>query len=101
MFHHLNRDEKKQSLDEIRRVLRPGGSLHLLDFGGPHERSDHLIARLLHRRDRLRDNSVSTILALMQKASSVDPRDVTHQHTIFGRIFFYRGSRASSGNGAA
>jgi len=24
MFHHLERDEKEQSLHEIRRVLRPG-----------------------------------------------------------------------------
>ena len=101
MFHHLNRDEKKQSLQEIRRVLRPGGSLHLLDFGGAHEGSGGLIARLLHRSDRLRDNSVGTILTLMEEADFADPREVTHQHTILGGIFFYRGSRASSGNGAA
>jgi len=92
MFHHLNRDEKKQSLYEIRRVLKSGGSLHLLDFGGGHDRSDGLVARLLHRSERVRDNSGDTILTLMQEAGFVDPAEVANQHTIFGRIFYYHAS---------
>jgi ubiquinone/menaquinone biosynthesis C-methylase UbiE len=35
MFHHLKAEEKAATLREVRRVLRPGGSLHLLDFGPP------------------------------------------------------------------
>ena len=33
-FHHLTREVKLESLREARRVLRAGGSFHLLDFGG-------------------------------------------------------------------
>src|SRR5262245_24410876 len=47
MFHHLNHDEKKQSLHEIWRVLKPGGSLHLLDFGGGHNGSEGFVASFL------------------------------------------------------
>src|SRR5215469_15136371 len=32
MFHHLPHDAKLATLCEVRRVLKPGGSLHLLDF---------------------------------------------------------------------
>ena len=37
MFHHLAADEKTATLGEIRRVLKPGGSLHLLDFVHEHD----------------------------------------------------------------
>jgi ubiquinone/menaquinone biosynthesis C-methylase UbiE len=101
MFHHLNRDEKKQSLHEIWRVLTPGGSLHLLDFGGGHDGSDGLIARLLHRSERVRENSGDTILTLMQEAGFVDPTEVANQRTILGRIFYYHASPLGrSGTGA-
>src|SRR5688572_1932687 len=35
MLHHLEGDVKQTTLREVRRVLKPGGSFHILDFGGP------------------------------------------------------------------
>ena len=93
MFHHLKRDEKKQTLHEIRRVLRPGGSLHLLDLGGAHDRSDGFLAHLLHRSEHVRDNTGDTILTLMREAGFADPTELTHQRTIFGRIFYFHASQ--------
>ena len=34
-FHHLTRAQKVRSAEEIRRVLRPGGELHVADWGKP------------------------------------------------------------------
>lgn len=98
MFHHLQRDEKKRTLDEIRRVLRPGGSLHLLDFGAGHDPSAGLLARFLHRNEHLRDNATETVLDFLRAAGFAEVAELGDQHTIFGRVFFYRagGSRSVS-----
>ena len=93
MFHHLGRAEKSRTLHAVARVLRPGGSLHVLDFQGGHTPSDGFFARLLHRSEHLRDNSPDTILALMRDAGFVDPGEVAQRPSLFGRMSYYRASR--------
>jgi ubiquinone/menaquinone biosynthesis C-methylase UbiE len=101
MFHHLNLEEKKQTLQETRRVLVPGGSLHLLDFGGANTLPEGLIARLLHRTERLRDNVGDRIATLMREAGFADARELAHRITIFGRITHYRAATHPAQTGAA
>ena len=40
MFHHLTKEERLATLVEIRRVLKPRGSVHVLDFA-PHDGASH------------------------------------------------------------
>ncbi len=101
MFHHLEPDEKEKTLHEARRVLKPSGSLHLLDFGGAKVRSDGFIARLQHRTERLRDNFGERIPTLMREAGFADPTEVAHRVTIFGRVTYYRATVPRAESGAA
>jgi ubiquinone/menaquinone biosynthesis C-methylase UbiE len=77
MFHHLlNLNDKAKTLIEARRVLAPGGSLHLLDFGGATARSDGIFSRLLHHTEQLRDNVGDRIPTLMREAGFENPAEI-------------------------
>ncbi len=90
MFHHLTRNEKLATLREVRRVLKPSSSLHLLDFGKPRGWLGNLLARLLHRGQHLRDNIEGRIPSLMSDAGFEYPEEVGHRATLFGGISYYR-----------
>jgi len=90
MLHHLATDEKERTLREVRRVLAPGGSLHLLDFGGAQARPGGLLARLLHVAEHLRDNFGGRIPALMGEAGLEDAHQVGERGTLLGRIAWFQ-----------
>ena len=102
MFHHLDPESKEKTLREVRRVLKPGGSLHLLDFGGAKAQSDGLMARLQHRNELLRENFGDRIPWLMREAGLADPAEIAHQVTkLLGRITYYRATVPRAESGAA
>jgi ubiquinone/menaquinone biosynthesis C-methylase UbiE len=100
MFHHLGPEEKEKTLEEARRVLKPGGSLHLVDFGGATARSDGFLARVHHRSERLRYNFGDRIPMLMREAGFADPTEVAYRVTIAGRFTYYRASAPREGSDA-
>src|SRR5215469_721697 len=89
MFHHLPQDAKLATMREVRRVLRPGGALHLLDFEeeGPH--SHNPLARWLHASERMRGNNREQILNWMSEAGLVEARIVDADQPIFGKIAYF------------
>jgi ubiquinone/menaquinone biosynthesis C-methylase UbiE len=94
MFHHLDRSEKAKTLTEVRRVLKPGGSLHLLDFGGGEARGgDRLLARVFHAPDGMRDNFEGRVAALMAEAGFTQPTETAASRaTLIGRVAYYSAS---------
>jgi ubiquinone/menaquinone biosynthesis C-methylase UbiE len=92
MLHHLQAGEKEKTLREVRRVLKPGGSLHLLDFGGPESGQNGFLARLFHSSHSLKDNSESRILALVSQAGLANPKVVRRRTILFGKIAYYQAS---------
>jgi ubiquinone/menaquinone biosynthesis C-methylase UbiE len=87
MFHHVPRDEKPRVLAEIRRVLKPGGRLELVDFagGGP----PNLLARLIHG-SSLAAAGDDRLVRRMLEAGFVEARREGDRQTILGAIGFYQ-----------
>jgi ubiquinone/menaquinone biosynthesis C-methylase UbiE len=94
MFHHLSTAVKRATLAEARRVLKPGGALILLDFGGSEARADGVMARLLHRSDSLQDNCGGGIAEEMTASGFAGARAVRSRTTLAGRVTTYRGEQA-------
>jgi ubiquinone/menaquinone biosynthesis C-methylase UbiE len=88
MFHHLPHDTKLGTMREVRRVLKPNGSLHLLDFEQEGSRSHNPLARWLHSSERMQDNRREQILGWMREAGFIEPRLVDSDRPIFGKIIY-------------
>lgn len=98
MLHHLQPGEKLKTLQEVRRVLRPGGSLHLLDFGGPKSGANGFLAHFVHSSQHLKDNAEDRVLTLMRQAKFQEPRVAGHQTVLFGQAdaVYYQGAVPAS-----
>jgi ubiquinone/menaquinone biosynthesis C-methylase UbiE len=95
VLHHLTRDEKLATLREVRRVLRAGGELHVLDFGPPKTRLDRALTHLIHHGGRIGDNLAGGIPALMSEVGLADARECASIPTAFGRLSIFAARRAS------
>lgn len=92
MFHHLTAEEKSATLGEIRRVLKAGASLHLLDFVRAHgtesKSGEHGLS--VHRRGTLAELVEGRMTAIMDEAGFVDAKEVSRGKNFLGPIAYYR-----------
>jgi ubiquinone/menaquinone biosynthesis C-methylase UbiE len=90
MFHHLPPDEKRNTLREVRRVLKPTGEFHMADFEGPDDGAPSFLARLLHFHSHMKENSASLVLGIMRQAGFGDPQKVGRRTMAFAGVAYYR-----------
>jgi ubiquinone/menaquinone biosynthesis C-methylase UbiE len=92
MLHHVEGDAKAATLREVRRVLKPGARLHLLDFATSDSHTSGRMSRWLHSSHRLQENSDERILRLMRQADLLDPRRVATRSGVLGDMGYYQAS---------
>ena len=92
MFHHIRRNDRTKVLSEIRRVLKPGGSLEFLDIAGSGQRG--FLARLLHGPAAPPPPGEDHLLRRMHEAGLTEARKVGDLHTIIGGLAFYQARRS-------
>jgi ubiquinone/menaquinone biosynthesis C-methylase UbiE len=98
-FHHLTSDDKRTTLDEILRVLRPGGQLHVADFTRP---SDPLMAlgftvvRLFDGVERTRAHARGELGDLVSEAGLQAVTEHSRLRTAFGTLALNSAARADA-----
>lgn len=96
MLHHLTTAQKREALAAVHRLLRPGGELHIADFGKPH----NPLMRVVSLTFRLADGGESTaanlngeLPGLIAAAGFSDVAETERWMTPFGTLAFVRASR--------
>jgi ubiquinone/menaquinone biosynthesis C-methylase UbiE len=90
MIHHLKTPEKEQTAREVFRVLKPGGELHIIDFGKPVTWYGRLLGPFLHGFEEANDN-IDGKLPEMFGTPGLKTEITGHFYTFFGDLAFLKG----------
>ena len=93
MLHHLDDDVKAKTAAELHRVLRPGGTLHIVDIGGNMSAHEGLAARWMKKSSHAAGNLGDAIPRLLRSAGFDAAEVGTHRNRVIGRLTFYRATR--------
>nr|WP_090339058.1 class I SAM-dependent methyltransferase [Mycolicibacterium malmesburyense]CRL67164.1 methyltransferase [Mycolicibacterium malmesburyense] len=95
MWHHLDDDVKDAAAEEIFRVLRPGGELHLVDIGGAVSADDGVLARRMSRSTHAVGNRGDAIPRRLRAAGFECDQVATQRVRLVGHVAFFRAVRAA------
>lgn len=93
VFHHLDTEGKRRTLARARELLRPGGELHILDWGragGAVMRIAFLPVQLLDGFRTTTDNVRGRLPALIAEAGFDDVAETHRERTMLGVLSLYR-----------
>ena len=96
VFHHLDKNQKENSLKEIYRVLKPNGEIHIADWG----KSNHFGMRIafyfvqfLDGFKTTTDNVNGLIPEYLKNAQFKNVETLKSFNTIFGTLCLYKGTK--------
>ena len=97
-FHHLVRRDKERTIAETVRVLRPGGELHVADWGQPRslrEKAGAFGIRKFDGDEPTRDNLAGRLPELFEAGGLTDAAERERVGTPFGVVSLYSARRAA------
>ncbi len=100
LFHHLTRSDKRRTIAEIHRVLKPGGQLHVADWGRPGSFLMKMLfysVRLLDGFATTRDNAQGRLPDLLEEGGFVGVAVRRELSTIFGTLALLSADKAGLG----
>jgi ubiquinone/menaquinone biosynthesis C-methylase UbiE len=92
MIHHLKTPDKELTAGEIHRVLKPGGQLHIVDFGKPHTFYGKLLGPLLHGFEEANDNIDGRLPEIFSQPG-LTVQQMGGFQTFFGDLTFLYGQK--------
>jgi ubiquinone/menaquinone biosynthesis C-methylase UbiE len=90
MLHHLDSDDKRRTLAEIRRVLAPDGAFLLMDFGPPVRWSERLLTHLGGHGHAMDDNVAGRLPELLREAGFARVEELEQHSILLGRVWSWR-----------
>ena len=95
-FHHLSSEMKKKTAEEMFRVIRPGGMIHIADWGKPDNKLMSLLFYSIQLLDGFKntdDNRKGLLPEIFKSAGFDEVKTQKSFSTIFGTMVLYSGKK--------
>ncbi len=97
LLHHLTRDKKRRTLQEVFRILRSGGELHLADFGKPHNALMWSISLITRWLEEAGDNVRGLLPVMIREAGFEGVEETGCYSTAFGTLALLKALKPMAG----